>query len=100
MVQTQFEKKIKVLRSDNGTKYTNRAMQNFLRDNDIVHQTTCVNTPERNGVAEKKNRHIFEVIMSSFCHECFKVSVGRSNTDCHMSNQQNVIEGGGLQYTD
>jgi Integrase core domain/GAG-pre-integrase domain len=26
MVETQFEKKVKVLRSDNGTKYTNRAM--------------------------------------------------------------------------
>jgi Integrase core domain/GAG-pre-integrase domain len=46
MVETQFEKKIKVLRSDNGTEYTNRAMHCFLRDNDIVHQTTCVSTPE------------------------------------------------------
>jgi hypothetical protein len=61
MVKTQFEKKVKVLRSDNGTKYTNRAMQDFLRDNSIVHQTTCVSTSEQNGVAEKKNRHILEV---------------------------------------
>jgi Integrase core domain/GAG-pre-integrase domain len=30
MVETQFEKKIKVLRSDNDTKYTNRAMHCFL----------------------------------------------------------------------
>jgi hypothetical protein len=36
-------------------------MQNFLQDNDIVHQTTCVSTPEQNGVAERKNRHILEV---------------------------------------
>ena len=61
MVETQFEKKVKVLRSDNGTEYTNRAMQDFLRGNGIVHQTTCVNTPEQNGVAERKNRHILEV---------------------------------------
>jgi transposase InsO family protein len=52
---------MKVLRSDNDTEYTNRAMQDFLRDNDIVHQTTCVNTPEQNDVAERKNRHILEV---------------------------------------
>jgi Integrase core domain len=56
-----LRKKMKVLRSDNDTEYTNRAMQDFLRDNDIVHQTTCVNTPEQNGVAERKNRHILEV---------------------------------------
>jgi hypothetical protein len=33
----------------------------FLRSEGIVHQTTCVNTPEQNGVAERKNRHILEV---------------------------------------
>jgi transposase InsO family protein len=61
MVETQFEKRVKVLCSDNDTEYTNRAMQNFLRDSGIVHQTTCVSTPEQNGVAERKNRHILEV---------------------------------------
>jgi hypothetical protein len=35
----------------------------FLRDNDIVHQTTCMSTPEQNSIAERKNRHIFEVTM-------------------------------------
>jgi transposase InsO family protein len=61
MVEIQFEKKVKVLRSDNGTEYTNKAMQDFLRDNGIVHQTTYMSTPEQNGVAERKNRHILEV---------------------------------------
>jgi hypothetical protein len=54
MVETQFGKKVKVLRSNNGTEYTNR-------DNDIIHQTTCVSTPEHNGIAKRKNRHILEV---------------------------------------
>jgi GAG-pre-integrase domain/Integrase core domain len=30
MVETKFEKKVKVLRSDNDTEYTNKAMQDFL----------------------------------------------------------------------
>jgi Integrase core domain/GAG-pre-integrase domain len=61
MVETQFGKRMKILRSDNGTEYTNESMQDFLRSEDIVHQTTCVNTPEQNRVAERKNRHILEV---------------------------------------
>jgi transposase InsO family protein len=61
IVETQFEKKMKVLRSDNGTEYTNRTMQDFLRDNDIVYQTICVSIPEENGVAKRNNRHIMEV---------------------------------------
>jgi hypothetical protein len=36
-------------------------MQNFLQDNDIVHQTTCVSTPKQSGVVERKNKHILEV---------------------------------------
>jgi transposase InsO family protein len=56
-----LKKKMKVLRSDNSTEYTNRAMQDFLRDNDIVHQTICVSAPEQNGVTERKNKHILEV---------------------------------------
>jgi transposase InsO family protein len=52
---------VKVLRSDSGIEYTNMTMQDFLRSNDIVHQTTCVSIPEQNGVAERKNMHILEV---------------------------------------
>jgi hypothetical protein len=28
----------------------------------IVHQTTCPDTPQQNGVAERKNRHLLEVV--------------------------------------
>jgi hypothetical protein len=52
---------VKILRSDNGTEYTNKSMQDFLRSEGIIHQTTCVNTPEQNRVADRKNRHILEV---------------------------------------
>jgi transposase InsO family protein len=61
MVLTQFGKKIKMIRSDNGTEYINKNFQNFLRENGILHETSCVGTPQQNGVAERKNRHILEV---------------------------------------
>jgi len=61
MLETQYGKKVKILRSDNGTEYTNKSMQEFLKGKGIIHQTTCVNTPEQNRVAERKNRHILEV---------------------------------------
>jgi hypothetical protein len=52
---------VNVLRSDNGNEYTNRTMQDFLRSNDIVHQTTCVSAFEQNDVIERKNKYILEV---------------------------------------
>lgn len=61
MVETQFNKKIKILRSDNGGEYISHAFSSFLDQLGILHQTTCLGTPEQNGVAERENRHLLEV---------------------------------------
>jgi hypothetical protein len=34
------------------------------REHGIIHQTTCVDTPQQNRVAEWKNRHLLEVTRS------------------------------------
>jgi Integrase core domain/GAG-pre-integrase domain len=60
-VQTQYNGKIKTFRSDNGTEFVNNKFSNLFRDKGIIHQTTCINTPEQNGVSERKNRHLLEV---------------------------------------
>ncbi|CAN6687056.1 unnamed protein product [Malus baccata var. baccata] len=60
MVKTQYSIDIKVLRSDNGGEYIASELSRFLQDRGIIHQTTCPHTPQQNGVAERKNRHILE----------------------------------------
>jgi hypothetical protein len=30
----------------------------------IIYQTTCVDTPQKNGVAEQKNRHLLDITES------------------------------------
>ena len=59
MVQTQFEEKIQVFRNDNGKEYFNKILGNFFfQEKGIVHQSSCNDTPQQNGVAERKNRHL------------------------------------------
>ncbi|RVW45971.1 Retrovirus-related Pol polyprotein from transposon TNT 1-94 [Vitis vinifera] len=60
LVITHFSAHIKTLRTDNGTEYTSHNMKNYLISHGIVHQTSCVNTPQQNGVAERKNRDLLE----------------------------------------
>ena len=60
MIKTQYSSDIKVLRSDNGGEYINSELSWFLQDCGIIHQTTCLYTPQQNGVAERKNLHILE----------------------------------------
>ncbi|KAJ7954402.1 Retrovirus-related Pol polyprotein from transposon TNT 1-94 [Quillaja saponaria] len=64
LVCTQFDGKVKILRSDNGTEYTEGNFQKYLRDHGIMHQTSCVDTSAQNGTAERKNRHLLEVARS------------------------------------
>jgi len=64
LIENKFGNTVKVLRSDNGTEYVNQEFEQFLISKGIEHQTTCVNTPEQNGVAERKNRHLLEVARS------------------------------------
>jgi Reverse transcriptase (RNA-dependent DNA polymerase) len=61
MIENQFNTTIKVLRTDNGTEYMNHNFQTFLHSKGIMHQTSCVGTPQQNGVAERKNHHLLEV---------------------------------------
>jgi len=49
-VQTQFETAIQIIRSDNGTNFF---MTNFFVNKGIVHQTSCVNTPQQNSIVER-----------------------------------------------
>ncbi|RVW14000.1 Retrovirus-related Pol polyprotein from transposon TNT 1-94 [Vitis vinifera] len=65
MIETQYNAKVRVLRSDNGGEYKSYDLQKYLEGHDIIHQTTCSNIPQQNGVAERKNQHLLEVVRAS-----------------------------------
>ncbi|CAL2271615.1 unnamed protein product [Prunus armeniaca] len=55
----------RVLRFDNGGEFLNHDLNQFLQDHGIIHQRSCPYTPQRNGVVERKNKHLLEVIRAS-----------------------------------
>ncbi|XP_019416693.1 PREDICTED: uncharacterized protein LOC109327957 [Lupinus angustifolius] len=56
--ETQFDKKLKCLRSDNGVEFL---MHDHLSKKGIIHQRTCVETPQQNGIVERKHQHILNI---------------------------------------
>ena len=60
-------KKIKILRTNNGTKYETNKFKKFCREARIKRETTTVYTPEQNGVVERKNRTIVEAARAMLC---------------------------------
>lgn len=61
MVETQTERKVKAIRTDNGTEYCNNEFNKFCKRNGIRHEKTAPYTPEQNGVAERMNRTLVEM---------------------------------------
>lgn len=64
MVLTQFGKRIKIFRSDNGTEFTSKDFEEYFTSVGIIHEYSCPYTPQKNGVAERKNRYFLEVTRS------------------------------------
>lgn len=65
MICSQYNAHVQVLRSDNGGEYVNSELKKYLEAHKVTHQTTCPYTPQQNGVAERKNRHLLEVVRAS-----------------------------------
>ncbi|XP_010412990.1 PREDICTED: uncharacterized protein LOC104699374 [Camelina sativa] len=55
----QFGEDVRTVRSDNGLEFL--SMTKFFHEQGIVHERSCVYTPEQNGRVERKHRHILNV---------------------------------------
>lgn len=61
-VENFTNKKLKILRCDNGGEYINDELKSYLKMFGIILQTTVPYCPEQNGIAERKNRTLVEMV--------------------------------------
>ena len=61
LVETQFGISVKCIRSDNGMEFQDSTALHFYANKGIIHQKSCVNTPQQNGIVERKHKHLLEV---------------------------------------
>ena len=59
-VFNQFNASIKSIRSDNAPDLCEGPMKIFLTSKGISHYKTCRDTPQQNGVVERKHKHLLE----------------------------------------
>ncbi|CDF40427.1 unnamed protein product [Chondrus crispus] len=71
LAQTHTGRKIKVLRTDRGGEYLSTEFKSFLIANGTQHQMTTAYTPEQNGVAERLNRTLVNLVRSMLAHFSF-----------------------------
>ena len=61
-VEKQTKKKIKILRSDRGGEYLSSEFLTYLEENGILSQRTPPMTPQLNGVSERRNRTLLDMV--------------------------------------
>ena len=62
VIQNEKDLKIKTLRSDLEGEFQNEGFETFCEENEISHNFSDLRTPQQNGVVEKKNRSLEELV--------------------------------------
>jgi len=61
-VENQSSSRIQAIRSNNGKEYTSPEFNLYCEDAGIEHQLTTPYTSKQNGVSERRNRCIIEMV--------------------------------------
>ncbi|GJT22609.1 ribonuclease H-like domain-containing protein [Tanacetum coccineum] len=59
-IENLVDKKLKIIRCDNGTKFKNRVMSEFCEKKGIKKEFSIARTPQQNGIAERRNRTLIK----------------------------------------
>jgi len=97
-VENQCNKRIKVVRSDRGGEYYGRhttygqtpgPFAKFLQENGIVAQYSAPGEPQQNGVAERRNRTLMDMVRSMLSHSTLPVNLWMEalKTAAHILNR-------------
>ncbi|KAI3708868.1 hypothetical protein L2E82_38397 [Cichorium intybus] len=73
-VENQLNKAIKVLRSDRGGEYLTTNFMDHLKSCGIVSELTPPGTPQHNGVSERRNRTLLDMVRSMMSRSTLPLS--------------------------
>jgi len=63
-VERETDRKVKKIRTDNGLEFCNKQLINLFSKSGIKHERTNTYTPQMNGVAERVNRTLLDMVRS------------------------------------
>ncbi|KAL4038589.1 hypothetical protein IC575_002211 [Cucumis melo] len=63
-VENLLSKKIKILRSDRGGEYMDLRFQDYMIEHGIQSQLSTPGTPQKNGVSERRNKTLLDMVRS------------------------------------
>ncbi|GJS04200.1 putative ribonuclease H-like domain-containing protein [Tanacetum coccineum] len=68
-IENLVDKKVKIIRCDNGTEFKNRVISEFCEKKAIKREFSVARTPQQNGIAERRNRTLIEAARTMFLED-------------------------------
>nr|GEU83454.1 ribonuclease H-like domain-containing protein [Tanacetum cinerariifolium] len=93
-IENLVDKKVKVIRCDNGTKFKNSVINDFYEMKGIRREFSVARNPQQNGVAERRNKTLIEAARTMLAD--FKLPTTfwaeAVNTACYVKNRVLVFK--------
>ena len=74
LIENQLAKRIKVLRTNHGREYLSEQVNELCNDKSIERQLIIPRTPQQNGVVERRNKTLLEMVRSMMAQANLPVS--------------------------
>ncbi|GJS60310.1 putative ribonuclease H-like domain-containing protein, partial [Tanacetum coccineum] len=93
-IENLVDKKVKIIRSDNGTEFKNKVMDEFCREKGIKREYSIARTPQQNGVAERKNRTLIEAARTMLADSKLPTTFWAEavSTACYVQNRVLIVK--------
>ncbi|GJX83076.1 putative ribonuclease H-like domain-containing protein [Tanacetum coccineum] len=93
-IENLVDKKVKIIRCDNGTEFKNRVMNEFCEKKGIKREFSVARTPQQNGVAERRNRTLIEAARTMLADSKLPTTFWAKavNTACYVQNRVLVVK--------
>nr|GEW62082.1 ribonuclease H-like domain-containing protein [Tanacetum cinerariifolium] len=93
-IENLVDKKVKVIRCDNGTEFKNSVMNDFCAMKGIGREFSVARTPQQNGVTERRNKTLIEVARTMLANSKLPTTfwVEAVNTACYVQNRALVVK--------
>ncbi|GJY04523.1 ribonuclease H-like domain-containing protein [Tanacetum coccineum] len=93
-IENLVDKEVKIIRSDNGTEFKNKVMNDFCKEKGIKREYSVARTPQQNGVAERRNRTLIEAARTMLADSKLPTTFWAEavSTACYVQNRVLVVK--------
>ncbi|GJV93461.1 putative ribonuclease H-like domain-containing protein, partial [Tanacetum coccineum] len=92
-IENLVDKKVKIIRYDNGTEFKNKVMSEFYEKKGIKREFSVARTPQQNGIAERRNKTLIEAARTMLADSKLPTTFWAEavNIACYVQNRVLVI---------